>query len=437
MSTHPYASGWLSWLEKRIPPLFTPHGVMLAVITMYIFKVVLKGGVGGLLAGSLVVGADGIHNTSDIFEASLVILVVSLARDTGNSDYPFGRRNLESIFVLLIGFLLGGIGLSIFCSSGIGIAQTFFADSIPKAAFAALPSVLVPETHTDPAIFNGWYPVLACIVLTSIALSFVASRIQMAVGHKHQKPSIVADGQETRSDGIIESAALIGISGEYFFQAPWIEYPFGLAAGILILRVAYELGEKGYSVLIQKSLGDDLKSAVKKTVEDMQGVIAMEDLKIYPIGSAAIVEAKVLTPCNIQMGAVLKQIAVEKIGLLLEAHNFPEYGCYLRMAPPPKKAHRVAYLLTRINGVAFVSSHVHQATHIRIVDMEYGKPMRIKDYPATANEGKLEKLLAGKRVSSLIMRMRDTFPQGLPRFKGIAWGNTLITDPREIGIDTQ
>lgn len=430
MSSHQDTASWLVWLEKKFPILFTPHGVMSALIMMYVFKVILKGGVGGLLAGSLIMGADGIHNTSDIFEAGLVMLVVSLARGAGG-EYPFGRRNLESLFVLAIGILLASIGISIFCTSGIGIAKTFFPNSIPATILAAVPSFLTPEVRTDAAILNGWYPVLASIVLVSIGLSFAASKIQIAVGKKQGNSSIVADGEETRSDGIIESVALIGISGEYFFQAPWIEYPVGLAAGILIISVAYELGKKGYSVLMQKSLGPQLEADICRMATSIHGVTAIEDLKTFSIGSAAIVMAKITTPCNAKMGAVIKRVIVEKIGCLLEARGFPEYGCYVRIAPPNKEARRVAYLITRVEGVTHVSASLDTTTHVRVSDMENGSPVRIKDYAIPIDRAALAMLLSEKQVSTLVIQSEERQPS---RLLSIDLATTLAADTRELGI---
>lgn len=428
-------ASWLVWLEKRFPVLFTPHGVMSALIMMYVFKVILKGGVGGLLAGSLIMGADGIHNTSDIFEAGLVMLVVSLARNTGSNGYPFGRRNLESLFVLAIGLLLAGIGISIFCASSIGIIKTFFADSAGASALASLPSFLAPEIRTDAAILNGWYPVLASIVIISIGLSFTASKIQIAVGEKQGNASIVADGEETRSDGIIESVALIGISGEYFFRAPWIEYPFGLLAGMLVISVAYGLGKKGYSVLMQKSLGLQLEADICRMATSIHGVTAIEDLKTFLIGSAAIVMTKITTPCNTQMGAAIKKILVEKISLLLKDHGFSEYGCYLRMAPPNEEPHRVAHLITNTEGVTYVSPSPDKATHVRISDMERGSPVRIKDYAIPTSTAGLARLLQEKRVTTIVV-------QGDPSEKPLhlldkELVTVLAADPREIGIATK
>lgn len=425
---HQSTPGWLGWLERKVPVLFTSHGVMSALIVMYVFKVIAKGGVGGLLAGSLIIGADGIHNTSDIFEAGLVMLVVSLARGAGG-EYPFGRRNLESIFVLAIGILLASIGISIFCASSIGIIKTLFADA---AILTSVPVFLVPEIRTDAAILNGWYPVLASIVIISIGLSFAASKIQIAVGNKQGNSSIVADGEETRSDGIVESVALIGISGEYFFQAPWIEYPVGLAAGVLIVSVAYGLGQKGYAALIQKSLGAEVETGIVHAVKAMHGVIAIEDLKTFVVGSAAIVMAKITTPCNATMSVAVKKIVVEKIGMLLNDHGFSEYGCYIRMAPPGEEAHRVAHLITSNGEVAYVSSSLHTATHVLISDMERGQPVRIKSYEIPKGMG-LIRLLRQKRVSTLVVRAgSDSEKPLLP--SGIDLATTLVADPEEIGI---
>ncbi len=422
-------SAWLLTLEKKVPRICTPQGVMLALMAMYVLKVIVKVGIGGFLAESIIIGSDGAHNISDIVEAGVVMLVVSLASGVRDSEDPFGKRNLETILVIVIGCMLGFIGISVFCASGIGIIQTWTPNIFSNQFFTFIPLFLLPEVRTNEAILHGWYPTLAIVTIGSIALSFMASKIQIFVGSKYGKSSIIADGIETRSDGIVESITLIGISGEYFFRNPSIEYYFGILAGGFILHIAYKLGSHGIGVILQKSLPTDLKRAVHNSVEAMHGVIRVEDLKMFPIGSAAVVVMKITTPCSIEMGALIKKIATEKITQILEEAGFPECGCYIRMAPPEKNAHRVAYLMTNRNGVICICSYPHEVTHIRVVDMEYEKPVRVRDYPAPAN---LSPFLHEKRVTRTYMRFQHQ--SGSAIMRGIRMTRTTIADPKELGI---
>ncbi|MBI5153266.1 MAG: cation transporter [Parcubacteria group bacterium] len=103
----------------------SPYFVMSIVLLMYFAKVVTKIGVGTHIHSPVITG-DGYHNVADIFQAFLVIVVILYARMPHGDEYPFGRKNVESIFSFAVGLLLcvTAFQLAFQCITG-------FIESIP------------------------------------------------------------------------------------------------------------------------------------------------------------------------------------------------------------------------------------------------------------------------------------------------------------------
>jgi cation diffusion facilitator family transporter len=365
---------------------------MILVALMYVGKVAAKLGI-GYLTGSVVMTADGFHNLSDIVEAGLVILAVVFAESSGNGEYPFGRRNLESIAVLVIGVMLIGIAGNLVVVSLGGIERTFFPGMLPFLEDGH--SGLLPKTLDG---LSEWYWYAAVTGAVSIVLSVLMSSLQIAVGERYAKPVIVGDGRETRSDGIIESVILVSISGEYFFGVPWLEYVLGPVAAVFVARAGWELAKKGWQALLQRSIGADHDAAIRRIMLGYHGVTDVPDVKSFAVGGMIVIIAKVVSRCNAGMNRILKPVMVDAVGAYLAENGFPSYACYIRIEAPPLREFRVAYAVMHYAGKSFLAEDLASADAILVVDVVRGERVRGKVYPIGARSFDAVAFLTSKRV---------------------------------------
>src|SRR3989338_4771991 len=82
-----------------------PYVVMAVTLAMYVCKVFAKVAVGSYVNSPMIEG-DGFHNIADILESIIVITILVIARRPPTDTYPFGRKNAESIFELMVGCVL-------------------------------------------------------------------------------------------------------------------------------------------------------------------------------------------------------------------------------------------------------------------------------------------------------------------------------------------
>lgn len=352
---------------------FLPYAVMGLVVLMYVVKVYLKLWIGNMINSPMIMG-DGFHNAADIFEAILVITVIAIANRPPNWKYPFGRKNIESIFELAIGVSLFFMALRILGASLRGILVYFpsFNAGIP----AWLPLPRHESLLMGPEYF--WY-VFGTVAISAI-VSFVVSGIQVATGKKTGHESLVADGVETRNDGFIESMAALGVLGEYGFNASWLEYPFGLAIAILLFRAGAGLVVRGWRTLLQRSIGKEHEKEIFELTKATYGVIDIPEIKTFKVGSMPILIMKVITACSAEGDLDIKYALAHRIGLYMTAQGFSQWEYYIRFDKLNPDRHRVVFAVIKHGEFVVVSPNMAKATHFRVCDVEAGEIIRWKDY---------------------------------------------------------
>src|ERR1017187_7862010 len=69
--------------------------------------------VGGGIAHSTAVFADGLENMGDVFGSGLILYALFVASKPPDKEHPYGHGRSETIAGLAVGFLLGASGLGI------------------------------------------------------------------------------------------------------------------------------------------------------------------------------------------------------------------------------------------------------------------------------------------------------------------------------------
>ncbi len=382
----------------------TPNGMMAIVFVMYLCKVVAKLAIGRHVHSPMITG-DGWHNVADLIEVVLVVAAVYMARMAPDADYPFGRKNFESIVRASIGagLLVAALGFAGRSVAGL-LALAPDLDRTVRETLPILPTHHPLRMGSDVA---GW--VIGC-TLVSVVLSFVVSRHEIAVGKAHGHPSMVADGEETRGDGMIEGAILIGVCSEYLFRAPWLEYVFGLGIAFLISRTGVELLRGGWNALLQKSLGREVEMAMKKTCCAMHGVADVERITTFAVGSLAVCIIKILTDVPARAQDDLRKILKERLVARLAELGHEESQLHLRFSGTSMKRHRVAYAIVRDGKVQAIARSLEESTHFFICNVERGAVVRSElEKPPTLDPHGVLAWLEKKRVKTVyVFGARDS-----------------------------
>ncbi|MDP3771021.1 MAG: cation diffusion facilitator family transporter [bacterium] len=374
--------------------LHTPYGALALACAMYVLKVFTKLAIGTAVHSPVITG-DGTHNIADLVEIVLIVGGIALARLPATKEYPFGRKNVERIAEVGIGLGLLVVALSFAVQSASALLA--YAPGIRAMVTAIIALPKVPPLRMGAAEF----PWVVGVMGGSAVLSFLVSTIEVRAGHAHGHPSLVADGEETRSDGIIEITACIGICGEYLFRAPWLEYILGMGVALLITRTGIEILCRGWDGLLQRSLGEEVETTLRDAIRSMRGVAEVTQITTFRIGGTAEVIAMVTARGNPVMLEHLRCAIEDRCTMLLTTSGFPSAECRVQITPPPRDPYRVAYAIRVDGDLAAVVSSLSMATHLRICDMEDGRIIRTKDIVLPATPERALALLLAKNVREI------------------------------------
>lgn len=352
--------------------LFNPYVAMLIVLAMYIVKTVTKL-TAGYITNSPVFTSDGFHNLSDILQAVAVMIVVYMARRPPSAEYPLGKRNIEFFSSLIIGISLLVLGLEFALQSVVGILHYLPSMDVLARSYLPLPEhkMLLSDSTT--------YPWLIGIMAVSGALSWVVSRYQIAVGKSTGHASLVADGEETASDGRIELIALLGIISQPLFGAPWLEYPLALVVAYLVLGTGKELFMQAFRTLLQHALPQEVEEQIRTITLDVPGVNSVGELKTFQVGQVAVCLLTVRTTLGAEKVAFVRYGIEHRLKALLEESGFVGSEIHLKFVGTALKRYRIAYALRREeNNSLHVTSSLAETTHLAICDVEDGHIARAR-----------------------------------------------------------
>ncbi|MCX6714678.1 MAG: cation diffusion facilitator family transporter [Candidatus Uhrbacteria bacterium] len=371
--------------------VYSPYTVMTIVVIMYLVKVVCKLSI-GLHINSPMLTGDGFHNIADIVQAMFVIVAVAVSRMPASDKYPFGRKNIESIFSVVVGVSLCLMAVKIGWES-----MTTLARYLPVWAGLEAP-------FTSPLKMGNQYVTWVVAVTSGSALlSVIVGRFQIRAGKAMGHEALVADGKETLSDGRIEAATFAGVLGEYLFHAPWIEYPFAILVAGLMIRTGIEISLYGYRALLQRTIGRAHDQAMKVIITAMPGVADVADLKSFRVGPRAIVIAKVLTHADARASRLLKHGIITHVTAYLREHEFDEAELFIRFDRPDPKRERRAVAVRSSAGGRCVAASLEYPTHLIICDMEFDCVSRATVHEVAALEGSVLEFLHTKKVTSLVL----------------------------------
>ena len=371
----------------------TPSGVMWIVIGMYAAKVVLKLSVGLALDVPAVYG-DGFHNVSDIVEATTVLVILWLAR-RNDEQYPNGRGNIESLGVFIEGGLLLLVAANVAWESLVGLWRW----SLPSAS---------PSGAIDYAVY-GW---TAALYVASAVASFAVSRRQVAVGRAHNRPLVVADGEETLSDAYVELGVLAGVIGVLVFKSVLWGYLAGLLVTWKLVETGVGLFRRGLDALLQRTIGLEHERNITQLLTETPGVLPTPECRAWRVGGCVMVTARIILGPSVSAEAVrdLKKALRPRVSQYLRESDMPESRVFIRFDAGAPEDSRVAYLVNYRDGLARTSS-LATATHLYTCDLRRGRITRIVE--DTIPRSGLAELLSEKRVS-VVMGWSEEAAANLP-----------------------
>ena len=220
----------------------------------------------GILSGSIALIADAIHSLTDVISSIGVFIGLRISSRTPTKEFPYGFYKAENITSLFL-------ALAIF--------------------YAGYEIILTSVEKFEVAIITNILPAIS-VALVSLVIAILLSSYKLKVGRELNSPSLIADGQHTRSDALSSVAVLSGLVG-YYFGFSSLDAIAGILVSILIFKAGYEILKDSVKVLLDASIGYDELNRIREVVSEIYGVRKVHSLKSRSSGKFMFIELEIQT----------------------------------------------------------------------------------------------------------------------------------------------
>ncbi|WP_044640490.1 cation diffusion facilitator family transporter [Risungbinella massiliensis] len=232
---------------------------------------ILKGVV-GYWTGSRALIAEAANSASDVVGSFAVLFGLKIAKRPPDADHPYGYGKAETIAAIIVSVLIAIVGVEV--------------------ASNAIQGLMEPIRKSP-----GWWAVGAAVV--SVIVKEILFRYTIVLGKKLDSPAILANAWDHRSDVFSTLAAIIGIVGSIigeWLQIGWLLHLdawAGLGVALFVIYTAYRLAKENIHISLDHVWHEAEVAELLETVQSVDGVLHINDLRAREHGYYVIVDLKV------------------------------------------------------------------------------------------------------------------------------------------------
>ena len=292
----------------------------------------------GILSGSIALIADAIHSLTDVISSIGVFIGLRISSREPTREFPYGFYKTENIASLFL-------ALAIF--------------------YAGYEIIITSVEKFEAAIVTNLLAAIS-VALLSIIIALLLSSYKLKVGRELNSPSLIADGQHTRSDALSSVAVLSGLVG-YYFGFSSLDAIAGIVVSVLIFRAGYEILKDSVKVLLDASIGNEELNRIREAVAEINGVRKIHYVKARSSGKFIFIELDIHTNLkDLERAHYLSDRIEERIKS--EIKNVDRV--IVHMEPEEKDFIRYAVPCTENNGLnSRVSEHFGMSQYFCLFDI--------------------------------------------------------------------
>lgn len=229
----------------------------------------------GLFSGSLGILSDAAHSALDLAGATLTFFSVRVSDKPPDEDHTYGHGKVENI----ASFIEAGL----------------MAVSCIWIIWEAMQRIVEHSVELRHSI----WPVL--VLVASITVDYWRSRRLRAVARRTGSPALATDAFHFASDIWSSVAVLLGLTASWVgakYNIGWLRYadPFAaVVVSLMILRITLQLTRETIGVLMDQIPAETRRSVVNQ-VEQVDGVLAVEQVRVRRSGAAHFVDLTLALP---------------------------------------------------------------------------------------------------------------------------------------------
>ncbi len=286
---------------------FTKTANRVSIVSIAV-NLVLSAGkfLAGIFAHSSAMISDAIHSASDVFSTVVVIIGIHLSSKKADKEHPYGHERLESVSAIILAVVLAITGLSI-GYSGIETIKSHEYENLQIPGISALVMAVISIVVKE-AMF--WY--------TKINAKKISS------------DSLMADAWHHRSDALSSVGSFIGIFGARLGYGV-LDPLASVVICVFIFKAAIEIFAEAVNKMVDRSCSEDVVNEISKEVEQVENVLALDDIKTRTFGSKAYVDIEIAV--DPEMKVLQAHEIAQNVHDLVEK-NFPQVKhCMVHVNP--------------------------------------------------------------------------------------------------------
>ncbi len=224
----------------------------------------------GILAGSLALLTDAVHNLGDVFSLLLAALALSWMSRASSEEFTFGYKRSEILAGFVnAGFLMGASLLILIT----GIKALLFPSPV-EGGYVILFGTIGLVVNA----FSAWL----------LKGTLFAHSHDHTGNHYHKEEedlNIGAAYLHLLSDALLSLAVVIGGLCMYFFHISIIDPVIAIFFSLWIAKETLPLLQKGYHILMEGSPGHISITRIKEEIKTFPDVIDMHHVHLWSLSS--------------------------------------------------------------------------------------------------------------------------------------------------------
>jgi cation diffusion facilitator family transporter len=228
----------------------------------------------GLLLGSPVLLADGVHNAGDIIASTAALTSSMVSKKPADEDHPYGHGKAEVIASAFVAVIL------VLAAFWIGVQSI-------KALF-------------EPPGQESWLALWAAVL--SLVWKQALYIYTIRVGHAANSKSVLATAYDHLADVYASLAAVVGIGlgllGHHYgwWWAVYGDPVAGIIVSLLVLKLAYEMGRESVDILMEHNVAAEKITRYEELILAMKEIKRIDRVRAREHGHYIIVDVRVGVP---------------------------------------------------------------------------------------------------------------------------------------------
>lgn len=230
--------------------------------------------VGGYVATSQALIADGVHSLSDLATDIIVLYAAKHSHREADEEHPYGHGRIETLATVVLGVAL------VLVSIGIGI------DAIDR--------LFNVERLMQPTVLALY------IALVSVIAKEFIYHFSMRIARKYRSEMLKANAWHSRTDAISSIIVVIGVIGS-MAGLNYLDAIAAVGVAMMIAKIGWDLTFQSLRELIDTGLDPERVELIRNTIMDVNGVQALHVLRTRRMGGEALVDVHIQVSPNLSV----------------------------------------------------------------------------------------------------------------------------------------